>query len=651
MPKIDYAAELNAEQLAAVTAPDGPLLVLAAAGTGKTRTLVYRVAYLVERGVDPRHILLLTFTNRAAREMMERAAVVAGPGVGGVWGGTFHHMANRVLRPYAERLGYGSDYAIIDRDDSKSLVASCMKALKLEKAELPKPAILLEFFSAAANTARPLGEILSERLNDERFHGAALRAQDIEHVAGAYMARKRQLNAMDFDDMLINILRLFREHADVQARYQSQFAHVLVDEYQDTNIIQAELVDRVAAGRRNLLVVGDDFQSIYSWRGANIANILTFANRYPDARVYKLETNYRSVPEILAVANACIAHNPQQYQKTLHAVRESSQKPSLIRVRDGDEQARYVVELVKKLVRDGYPLSEIAVLYRAHFHAMELERELAHTQMPYVITSGVRFFEQAHIKDVCAALRLALSVADELSFLRLMGLLDGVGARTAEKVWEKLGHRFVMADAAARDLLTKLLPSRAQSGWQAMCRAFAAYAGGASIAEGKALLRDFTDQFYADYAAKNYENSDDRLDDVEAMNADLGRFDSLQQFISDVSLLSNLDAELDDKQGVDVPTLKLSTIHQAKGLEWPVVILLWAVEGMFPSSRSTAEGADDSEERRLFYVTVTRAKDELHMCVPEVRRMRDGGMMYCMPSRFVSEIPSGCFKLVSGSMY
>ena len=651
MPKIDYAAELNAEQLAAVTAPDGPLLVLAAAGTGKTRTLVYRVAYLVEQGIDPRHILLLTFTNRAAREMMERAAVVAGPGVGGVWGGTFHHMANRVLRPYAERLGYGGNYAILDRDDSKSLVANCMKALKLEKAELPKPAILLEFFSAAANTARPLSEILSTRLNDERFHGAALRAQDIEHVAEAYMARKRQLNAMDFDDMLINILRLFREHADVQARYQAQFAHVLVDEYQDTNIIQAELVDRVAAGRRNILVVGDDFQSIYSWRGANIANILTFANRYPDARVYKLETNYRSVPEILAVANACIAHNPQQYQKTLHAVREPYQKPSLIRVRDGDEQARYVVELVKKLVRDGYPLSEIAVLYRAHFHAMELERELAHTQMPYVITSGVRFFEQAHIKDVCAVLRLALSATDELSFLRLMGLLDGVGVRTAEKTWEKMERRFVMADAAARDLLTKLLPSRAQSGWHAMCRAFAAYTGGASIAEGKALLRDFTDQFYADYAAKNYESSDDRLDDVEAMNADLGRFDSLQQFISDVSLLSNLDAELDDKQGIDAPALKLSTIHQAKGLEWPVVILLWAVEGMFPSGRSGGEGADDSEERRLFYVTITRAKDELHVCVPEVRRMRDGGMMYCMPSRFVSEIPSGCFKLVSGSMY
>ena len=305
----EFREVLNDEQYAAATAEGGPMLVLAAAGTGKTRTLVYRVAFLVENGVPPRRILLLTFTNRAAGEMLDRARAVAGEGVGGVWGGTFHHLANRLLRRHAPEIGYHRDYTILDQDDSRGLVAACMKERKLTGKEFPKPAVVLSLLSAAANTERPI-EDFTWKLSDK----FAVGPEEIACVGRDYQARKRKLGAMDFDDLLINCLRLFRESPAITERYREQFVHVLVDEYQDTNRIQAELVGTIAGKHRNLFVVGDDFQSIYSWRGADFQNIISFPERYPDLNTYKLETNYRSVPEILAVANACIAGNPKQFQ-------------------------------------------------------------------------------------------------------------------------------------------------------------------------------------------------------------------------------------------------------------------------------------------------------------------------------------------------
>ena len=642
MSGIDFERALNREQFAAVTGPDGPVLVLAAAGTGKTRTLVYRVAYLVGKGIAPDRILLLTFTNRASGEMLERARNLVGPHVAEVWGGTFHHMANRILRRYAPAIGYENDYTILDRDDSLKLVADGVRDLGLQSKTFPKPNVLLHLFSAATNTETPLDTYL-----EEHFTEVDVAAGDIVKVHRAYEAKKRKLQAMDFDDMLVNGLRLFRERADVLGHYQEQFMHVLVDEYQDTNTIQAQLVDRLVGGHGNVMVVGDDFQSIYSWRGADFRNIMSFTDRYPKAVMFKLETNYRSVPEILAVANACIAGNPDQYQKTLRSTRERRRRPRVIMLRDGDAQARYVIEHVRMLRRDGYKLSDIAVLYRAHYHSMELQMELAREGVAFTITSGMRFFEQAHIKDTCGVLRLLENPGDEIAFLRLMGLLPGVGERTAAKLWDKLGGKFDAADAAQRDLLRGALPRAAGPAWHKIEPVLTAYRDEKLQDDGGEVIYRFVQAFYREYAELTFENADRRLDDIQELILYTAKFENVETFLSDVALITNLDAEYENVEGSEEETLRLSTVHQAKGLEWSAVVLLWVTENMFPLARTMNESsAGEAEERRLFYVAITRAKDDLCLCVPEVRRTRDGGVQYLAPSRFLTEIPRGLVEEV-----
>jgi len=633
--KIDFANELNSEQHAAATAPDGPLLVLAAAGTGKTRTLVYRVAYLVEKGVSPERILLLTFTNRAAREMLDRARELVGQQIGGLWGGTFHHMANRMLRRYGRLIGFEPGFTILDRDDARSLVAGCVKEHKLNSKEFPKKDVLISLFSSVANTRRTLPEIIDDRLGE-----ITVDANDIIRVHDAYVEKKRTLGAMDFDDMLTKALELLRNHRDVRERYQEQFLHVLVDEYQDTNVIQAEIVDIVATRHRNVLVVGDDFQSIYSWRGANFRNIMTFPERYEDARTYKLETNYRSVPEVLHVANKVIAGNPDQFQKTLRPTRDSYRKPAVADLRDGHDQARYVIDQVHKLCRDGYRLRDIAVLYRAHYHAMELQLALKREAIEHVITSGVRFFEQAHIKDVCSLVRIMETPGDELAFQRLLCLYRGVGPGTAGRIWKKLGGRFDAAHAGQRDLVGNALKKQAKQSWESIVPLMADYAQrqtGRDVAE---ILTRFVEAFYLEYAFNTYDNAEHRMDDVRELILHAADSESVGSFLSDIALDTNIDMEAEHAAAQDNNAMHLSTVHQAKGLEWPVVIILWAADGMFPSARSVADSAEGmAEERRLFYVAVTRAKDELHICVPRLRRNRDGGVFYVEPSPFVREIP------------
>jgi DNA helicase II / ATP-dependent DNA helicase PcrA len=639
---MEYSAALNAEQVAAVSAPDGPILVLAAAGTGKTRTLVYRVVRLVESGIAPERILLLTFTNKAAREMLDRARALAGDRIGGLWGGTFHHLANRLLRRHAGRLGYPCDFTILDRDDSLGLIRDAVRALKLADKAFPKREVLMALFSAAVNRGVDVETAVRARAD-----GLVDYVDGILRVHATYTTRKRKADAMDFDDLLVNGLRLLEENADLAEEYGERFEHVLVDEYQDTNRIQADLVDLLACRHRNLLVVGDDFQSIYGWRGANYRNILSFRRRYPDAQIYKLETNYRSTPEILEVANACIACNPEQFQKTLRATREAYANPGVAKVRDGGEQARFVVEQVRRLTREGYRPGEIAILYRAHFHAMEVQMELTRERMPFVITSGARFFEQAHIKDVCSLLRIAVNPNDVVAFNRLLGMLPGVGPRTTEALWEAAGGRFDAHDAAARRRIGEALRAGARPAWDALDSLLAAYRPDGLDARLPETVQRFLAAFYKGYAERVFENAAARLDDVQEMVLYAARFETTEAFLSDVALLTNLDAE-DETAGTETTeALRLSTIHQAKGLEWPVVILLWATEGMFPSPRALLDGGEGvSEERRLFYVAVTRARDELWLCVPEVRRSRDNKPTYCMPSRFVSEIPRDLMREV-----
>jgi len=634
--EIDFKNELNAEQYAASTAGDGAMLILAAAGTGKTRTLVYRVAYLVSQGVDPERILLLTFTNRAAKEMLARADELVGHPAGIPWSGTFHHIANRILRRYATMLDYRNNYTIMDRDDSRKLMNDCIKELKLQSKEFPKKDVLLHVLANSANSETPLEDAIAKHFEDHDVN-----QKSVADVIRLYIAKKHELSAMDFDDMLVNCLKLLREHPRVCEQYAEQFKYVLVDEYQDTNRIQAEIVDRLASYHKNLFVVGDDFQCIYSWRGADYRNIIDFKIRYPDATIYKLETNYRSVPEVLALANETVScsNHPPEFQKTLRATRDSYHKPTVAKLRDGDHQARYVVDKIQQLKRQGYKPSDMVILYRAHFHAMELQMALTRGHIPHVITSGMRFFEQAHVKDALALLRIITCPEDALAFDRLLCLLPRVGPATAKKLWKKLGNRFDSDKPAARKLLIESLRGDARERWEKINPIFLEFHAEGLRASGGKVIKAFIDEFYDTYAIDNFENSDSRLDDIQELALHFDKFDTIEESLSDIALLTNIDTEAENQTVESSNAIKLSTVHQAKGLEWPVVIIIWVTEGMFPSSRSMNESEEgEAEERRLFYVATTRAEDELILCTPDIRRMRDGGIMYCSPAHFVDEL-------------
>ncbi|NLL83678.1 MAG: UvrD-helicase domain-containing protein [Lentisphaerae bacterium] len=631
----DYTQILNEEQRAAVMAGEGPLLVLAAAGTGKTHTLVYRVAYLIENGVNPGSILLLTFTNRAAREMLERARIVCGDAVGSVWSGTFHHICNRMLRRFSERVGYPNDFSILDRDDSRSLIDQCVKNLNLTSKDFPKKDVLASLFSNAASRNVPVEEVIEASLDSLKVD-----IDDIVRVAEAYAARKVEVRAMDFDDLLLNGLRLISEHKEIREHYQERFAHILVDEYQDTNGPQSQLVDLLAAKCRNIMAVGDDFQCIYSWRGADFRNIMEFPKRYPDCTVIKLEQNYRSVPEILSVANTCIAGNPEQFQKVLRATRPARVKPRTMYLRDGQEQAEAVIRMINRYHADGCPYSDMAILYRAHFHSIELQVALGRMGIPHRITSGLGVFEQAHVKDVLAFLRVCTQPGDSISFSRLLGMLRGVGPKTVEAWWSKLGGHFDSANPAHRAALINLMRPAIAEAWRPVNDALTAYHEENLGTNGGAAIRLFYETFYEVYMARTYESPERRAEDIQELESQISKASNVVAFLSDVALLTNVDHQYARRErGEDDDAVQLSTVHQAKGLEWPVVFVIWAVEGMFPSGRTMEESGGDAEERRLFYVAVTRARDELVLLAPELRTTRDGGYFFCKPSRFIKELP------------
>ena len=633
---MNFKEALNAEQYAAVTAPDGPALVVAAAGTGKTRTLIYRLAWLVtQRGVEPWEVLLLTFTNKAASEMLSRAEELVQRRFNSGFSGTFHSFANRLLRQHADRVGFGKDFSILDADDAKKLMRNCADELGMDKKMFPKPDVLLSLFGVVSGRQGDLRAAV-----EERFEHAEVEVADILKVQALYTEKKRTTNMMDFDDLLIYAHALLSEHADVRAFYQDAFRHVLVDEYQDTNVLQAAMVRQLVSGHGNLMVVGDDFQSIYSWRGADFRNFLDFAGAYEGAATYKLQTNYRSTPQILETANAVIAGNPEQFQKELRAVRGAGQEPRLARMRDGSSQARFIIEEVRRLAREGVSASECCVLYRSHFHAMELQMELAREQVPYVVTSGVRFFEQAHIKDCCSVLRLIANPADGLAFSRLVELFPKVGAKTAQKIFAKLGGRANVLHGETLEQLGSLLPAAAQESWQAIKPIFVAYREEKLEEDPGEVIFRFNKAFYGAYMAETFENHRFRGEDVDGLIDFTVKFESVENFLAEVALLTNLDTDAAAKaeQTADEHILRLSTVHQAKGLEWKAVFVLFVNEEMFPSKK-TVEEQGDSEERRLFYVAVTRAEDHLYLCAPMVRRQRDGGIQFLDPSRFIEEIP------------
>ena len=637
---IDYAAELNEQQYAAVTAPPGPLLVIAGAGSGKTRTLTYRVAYLLENGVDPRNILLLTFTNKAARQMLDRVANLLPVDASGLWGGTFHSIGNRMLRRHGSALGYSSGFTIMDREDQKDLLNAVVASSGIDPREIrfPKGDVLADIFSFVVNTERPIEELLAEK-----FPYFLPLLEQIKEVHARYERRKKSSNSLDFDDLLEKTLRMLKEHGEIAAFYRRQFQFILVDEYQDTNKIQADLIDLLAAEHQNVMVVGDDAQSIYSWRGANFQNILAFPRRYPKAQVFKIELNYRSVPEILQVANAAISANVQQFRKHLSAVRlTNSFRPAVVAVNDGGEQAQFVAQRILELRDEGIDLNEIAVLYRAHYHAVELQLELSRRGIPYQITSGIRFFEQAHIKDVAAFIRFVANPRDEVAFKRMVRLLPGIGGKSAENLWsgwEKSlgampGYNF------GERLLALPVPARAKKSWQQLADTLDEIAPQGEPKQPTEMIMSIVEAIYDDYAKANFANYELRKEDLTQLAGFARQFKDANEFLSQLALISNVDAEPAVTQGSEQEAVNLSSVHQAKGLEFHSVFVIWLTDGMFPSSRSLETREAIEEERRLFYVAVTRAKDELYLTYPHMRLNAGYGDMFQRPSRFLKEIPT-----------
>ncbi len=647
--RIDYAAELNPQQHAAVTAAPGPALVLAGAGSGKTRTLTYRVAYLIERGIAPDRVLLLTFTNKAAREMMRRVADLLGSEPSNLWGGTFHSVGARILRINADAIGYRPDFTILDREDSEDLLKACLGAAGIDpKAKVfPKVEVIADLLSRVTNERLPLSTILERRRT-----GLEELEEPIARVLGLYAERKKAANVMDFDDLLSLWLRLMEENEVVRERYQRRFQFVLVDEYQDTNQIQSDLIDQLAAQHRHVMVVGDDSQSIYSWRGANYRNILDFPKRYPGSKLYKIETNYRSTPEILAVANAAIAGNSEQFAKELTAARKPGIKPVLIPCEDGQQQAAFVAQRVAEAHEEGVALAEIAVLYRSHFHALEVQLEFTRRNIPFVITSGIRFFEQAHIKDVTAWLKVSANPTDELAFKRLALLLPGVGPKAAEKLWSAFAeaHARAISNASEGEVVpvapsvmaaAGVAPKKATSAWAELAVTISQLEDPAVSGRPGPMIRLVLEAFYEDYAHESFANASQRLEDLGQLAVYAGQFESLTDFLTQLSLLNNMDAEAEKeaKRGDD-DRVRLSSIHQSKGLEFQVVFAIMLCDGLFPSARSLEEPSAIEEERRLFYVAVTRAKDELYLSYPLLRLTQGQGLSLLTPSRFLSEIPT-----------
>ena len=428
--RLHYEKDLNPEQHAVVMHPGGPMLVLAGAGTGKTRTVTYRVARLIEIGVRPENILLLTFTNKAAREMMRRVEFLIGRNIQGLWGGTFHHIGNMVLRRHCLLIEYKEGFSILDREDSKDLFDICLTEIKKGETFLPKGSVLCEIYSLMKNTAISIDELLPFRF--AHFLNAG---DEIKHTISLYEKKKHALNLMDFDDLLTNWKKVLMEHETIHEYYSSKFMHILVDEYQDTNTLQAEIVDLLSSTNRNIMAVGDDAQSIYSFRGADFKNILKFPDRYPDVTIFNLTTNYRSSPEILNLANKSIIHNVRQFQKKLRSIKGPGDVPGVLPLRDIFQQADFIAQRVLECHAEGTSLNEIAVLYRSHYQSMELQMELQRRSIPFEVRSGLKFFEQAHIKDILSFLRVITNPYDELSWKRIVKLVPGIGNITAGKLW------------------------------------------------------------------------------------------------------------------------------------------------------------------------------------------------------------------------
>jgi DNA helicase-2/ATP-dependent DNA helicase PcrA len=628
---IQYEAHLNASQLEAVMATDGPVLVIAGAGSGKTRTLTYRVARLVEEGVAPSSILLLTFTRKAAQQMLQRAAGLLDRRCENIAGGTFHSFGNLILRKNVHALGFNSNFAILDRADAEALISLLRKEISAtaQVRSLPRKHTLANIFSRAVNKMISIDDVVYD---DYPHLSAELEA--INSIYHSYRQYKSQNNFFDFDDLLIYLLQLLKIQPDIRNRISSTYRYVMVDEYQDTNKIQAEILHLLTGVNNNIMVVGDDSQSIYAFRGANFRNIMQFPEMFPGTRTITLEENYRSVQPILNLTNIIIEQAKEKYSKRLFTRKSGGAIPVLIEARDENDQSLYIVNKISELCRQGIALNQIAVLFRAGYHSFDLEIELNREQIPFIKVGGFKFVESAHIKDVLAHLRVIYSPYDRISWYRILLLIEKIGPATAQKIYDAIKN-----EAAGYTGLLSLKSTVASAeGLQRLKNLFSAVDTHPMPLEemGAAVI-----DYYLPILKERYDDHPKRAKDLEQLLAIMERYRNLEQFLTDMAL-EPPNTSVGDTLAAETPAedrLVLSTIHSAKGLEWHAVFIIWALDGRFPSPHALHKEEDLEEELRLMYVAATRARENLIFIYPCDVYDRSLGLVLNRPSRFIDMMP------------
>ncbi len=607
-------ASLNSDQARAVTFGDAPLLVIAGAGTGKTRTLIHRVAALIDRGVAAERILLLTFTRRAAAEMLTRAERLVGSASARVQGGTFHSVGHRLLRQFGAAAGLPPGFTIMDQGDAEDLMQLARGARGFDKTakRFPKKETLYWLYSRHINTELPLDELL------HRDSPQFLEYQEpITALFADYTVRKQERNLVDYDDLLLFWALMLEASPALQSQIAGLYEHVLVDEYQDTNLLQARILRGMCEKHRRITVVGDDAQSIYAFRGAHFRNILDFPRQFSGASIITLEQNYRSTQPILDLSNVLISRAEERFTKDLFTKREGGEKPWLVTAKDEAQQTRFVVDRILQLHEAGVPLQEMAVLFRAGYMSADLEIELANRNIPFEKWGGIKFLEAAHVKDVLAFLRVSENPRDEVSWYRILMLMPGIGDTTArammdqmqERTWDPDAFTHLIAPPRARDahrslaLLLRQLRAVGEAEGE----------GGAKVASDITAIRGLYDKLLSE----KYNRPEARLADLDQLKTISAGYPSRTSFLSALALdPPSSTQDLASGSESESDALVLSTVHSAKGKEWQAVFLIWAVDGWFPASRSVEDPDELEEERRLMYVALTRAKDELAVVYP-----------------------------------
>ena len=625
---IDYSAALNAQQLAAVTAGEGPSLVIAGAGSGKTRTLVYRVAYLIDSGVDPSNILLLTFTRKSAQEMLARVGDLIGARSQRVCGGTFHSVANLLLRRYGRSIGVEPGFTILDRGDAEDLIALMRAQLGLNEKDkrFPRKGTIMEMVSKSANTLRSLDEIILDEFGHFADH-----MEDLGRLQKAYQTAKRQKQLLDYDDLLVMLRQLLLLDESARTTISHQYRYILVDEYQDTNRLQAEVIRQLASTHNNVMIVGDDSQSIYGFRGATFKNIMEFPTLFPGTTMYKLEENYRSTQPILNLANCIIDEAVEKYTKRLFTRKIDGPLPALVEAAGEHTQSRFIAQKILELREEGVPLSEVAVLFRSSFHSFDLEIELSRKGLPFIKRGGVKFIETAHVKDLLAHVRVIANPLDTVSWHRVLMLVEGVGPKKAQDLLAAI----VKAEQPF-DVL-RSVTGRSGQGLKNLASALESLAGAKD--RRPADLVDHAYEYYLPILKEQYDDYPKRTRDLDHLHTIAEGYPGVDEFLADLAL----EPPDGSAVGVDAPDrdderLVLSTIHSAKGLEWQCVFVIWVVDGRFPSVYSFVADDELEEERRLFYVAVTRAKRHLFLTYPINVFDKGSGMLLSKPSRFLDPV-------------